>query len=159
MEDIMENENNIQQNEPEDPMEKIEETLESLREDVNGLKDLFTRRLYDDKQKSALISKMEAYADYAFIEPFISDLILLLDRLEKAEDEFSVSVSEELYEILNRRGVERIITEGAFDPSIHKAVRIEEREDVDVPVVSGVIRNGYTLAGRVIRAAEVIVAK
>lgn len=136
--------------------------LAELKQQVAGLQDLFVRRLYDDKQKAALISSLEEKASYAYIEPFLSDIILVLDRLEKASpenQEFALSVAEELYEILNRRGVERIKVTQKFDPAQNKAVRVEADDTADVPKVTRIVRNGYTFGGKVIRPAEVVVAR
>lgn len=76
-----------------------EESLRELREEVAALRDLFIRRLMEDKQKTELIKSLEDGARFAFIEPFLYELILLLDRLDRAEDEFSKSVRDELFDI------------------------------------------------------------
>lgn len=133
--------------------------LEEMIEEIESLKDLFVRRLSEDKQKNRLIQTIEEGARFAFIEPFLSDIILLLDRLEKSEDDFVRSVSEELYSIIERRGVVRIVVTREFDPSRHKAVRIIEDKEVKGLCVTGIIRNGYTFSGKVIRPAEVVVSR
>lgn len=139
--------------------QKLIEELSSVREDISYLRDLFVRRLNDDKQKNAVIQKLTEGATYAFIEPFLYDIILLLDRLEKSDDDFVVSVREELYGILNRRGVERIKVAQEFNPSLYKAVKVNEDSTANSLYVSGVIRNGYVFSGKVIRPAEVAVVK
>lgn len=131
--------------------------LSEIKEELGFLKDLFVRRLNDDKQKAQLISSLDAGARFAFIEPFLTDIILVLDRLEKQEDEFARSVYDELYDILNRRGVERITVTNEFDPALNKAVKSRENADVDTIVVTQIIRNGYVYSGKVVRPAEVIV--
>ena len=83
----------------------------------------------------------------------------MLDRLEKSQDDFCKSVSEELYEILHRRGVERIDVQETFNPALYKAVRVTTDVKVDMIRVVGVVRQGYTFSGKVIRPAEVVVAK
>lgn len=120
---------------------------------------MFARRLYEDRQKNEMMKTLNAGATYAFIEPFLNDLILLLDRMEKTNDEFSISVYDELYDILNRRGVSRIKVTTAFDPAINKAVRVYESTEVETLTNKQIVRNGYTLSGKVIRPAEVIVEK
>ncbi len=94
--------------------------LEEMKRQIADLQDLFVRRLYDDKQKAALINSLEEKASFAYIEPFVSDMILVLDRLEKAGPEnlgFAASIADELYEILSRRGLERIKVTQKFDPA------------------------------------------
>ena len=136
-----------------------EESLRELREEIAALRDLFTRRLMEDKQKTELIKNLSDGAGFAFIEPFLYDLILLLDRLDRAEDEFSRSVRDELYEILQRRGLKRIEVKREFDPRLYKAVRVTESPDVSALTVTGIVRRGYTFSDRVIRPAEVVVAR
>lgn len=135
------------------------EEMSNIKEDISYLRDLFVRRLSDDKQKNVLIQKVADGASYAFIEPFLHDIILLLDRLEKADDDFSVSVREELYDIIHRRGVDIIQTSSDFDPSIHKAVKVVEDQNSEALHIVNVSRNGYTFSGKVLRPAEVVVAR
>jgi molecular chaperone GrpE len=134
------------------------EEIEGLIKEVVDLKDLFLRRLLEDKQKTELIRILTETASYAVIEPFLSDIILLLDRLEKADGDFALSVYEELSDILRRRSVERIDVGHDFDPSLHRAVRAEPTANGDGVRVLRVVRNGYRCAGKVIRSAEVVVA-
>lgn len=136
-----------------------EESLRELREEVAALRDLFTRRLMEDKQKTELIKSLEDGARFAFIEPFLYELILLLDRLDRAEDEFSKSVRDELFDILQRRGLERIEVKREFDPRIYKAVRVTESAEVGALTVTGLVRRGYVFSGKVVRPAEVVVAR
>lgn len=136
---------------------KVLQELGEIKEELGFLKDLFVRRLNDDKQKSQMINALDEGARFAFIEPFLTDFILVLDRLEKNDDDFTRSVYEEIYDILYRRGVERIKVTDEFNPSIHKAVKSNENPNIDTVVITRVIRNGYTLSGKVIRPTEVIV--
>ena len=113
----------------------------------------------NDKQKAELIQTLTAGANFACIEPFLYDLILLLDRIDGSDDELVQSVQEELMEILERRGVEKIEVASEFDPRLCKAVRVVESEDAGAMRIGGVLRSGYTFAGRVVRPAEVVVIK
>lgn len=136
-----------------------EAALQGLEDKIAGLQDLFVRRLSEDKQKTELIRALEAGANFAFIEPFLSDILLLLDRLDKNEDDFVKSIKEELLDIIGRRGVKKIKVTSQFDPSLNKAVKVVEEDDIDKMRITRIIRNGYTYSGKVIRAAEVVVAK
>jgi molecular chaperone GrpE (heat shock protein) len=113
----------------------------------------------EDKQKTELIKSLEDGARFALIEPFLYELILLLDRLDRAEDEFSKSVRDELFDILQRRGLERIEVKREFDPRLYKAVRVTESAEVSALTVTGLVRRGYVFSGRVIRPAEVVVVR
>jgi len=63
-------------------------------------------------------------------------------------------------QILETQGVQPIEAQGAlFDPSLHEAVMVEEREDVpDETVVEELLR-GYRLGDRLLRASMVKVAR
>ena len=65
-----------------------------------------------------------------------------------------------LQAILRTAGVREIETIGrTFDPEIHRAVSVAERNDVAPGVIVGEELKGYILEGRILRYAEVIVAK
>lgn len=136
---------------------KALQELGEIKEELHFLKDLFVRRLNDDKQKAQLINTLNEGAKFAFIEPFLTDIILVLDRLEKNDDDFTRSIYEEIYDILRRRGVEKIKVTEKFNPSLCKAVKSNENSNITSVIITGVVRNGYTFSGKVIRAAEVIV--
>ena len=66
------------------------------------------------------------------------------------------STFHQLMEILEREGLAPIPAEGhPFDPAVHEAVTGAAGEDL---MVTAEMRRGYTLRGRVIRAAMVAVA-
>ena len=132
--------------------------LEGIRQELNELKDLFVRRLMNDKQKAGLLQTVTDAAQYAFIEPFLNDIILLLDRLCRTEGELSESVIGELLEILGRRGVELIEVPAVFDPVTCRALKSEESETLAPKTVVEVLRNGYTFNGKVLRPADVVVS-
>ena len=46
-----------------------------------------------------------------------------------------------------------------FDPDFHQAMSMQERDDVGPNTVVNVVQKGYTLNGRLIRPAMVIVSK
>lgn len=132
--------------------------ITEVKENIKYLQDLFVRRLNEDKQKNEMIKHLENLSSFALIEPFISELILILDRIEGSEDDFVQSIGEELLGILQRRGVEKIMVTEEFNPAIHKAIKIDETTETSTAKVTKVIRNGFMFSGRVIRPAEVIVA-
>jgi molecular chaperone GrpE len=67
-------------------------------------------------------------------------------------------VYAELLGVLEKAGLSRIEAEGKpFDPNVHEAV-MQEEGDGD-PVVTDVLRTGYTLKGRVLRPAMVKVTR
>ncbi len=69
-------------------------------------------------------------------------------------------VAEKAQQTLATFGVERVDAVGVpFDPTVHDAVQQVEVEGVDEPTVHEVLRPGYRLADRVVRAAMVVVAQ
>ncbi|HLH25380.1 MAG TPA: nucleotide exchange factor GrpE [Chloroflexota bacterium] len=69
-------------------------------------------------------------------------------------------IERKLRSALESTGLERIAAEGQpFDPWEHEAILHEERTDVAPGTVATVARPGYRLGGRVLRPAQVVVAK
>lgn len=63
------------------------------------------------------------------------------------------------WDAAKRLGLERVKTEGTFDPSIHEAVSEESSDSTESGNIIRTTMNGYTLKGKVIRPAKVIVSK
>ena len=69
-------------------------------------------------------------------------------------------VQRNLDNLLNSEGVSKIEAESQpFEPREHEAVYFEETSDVTEDMVVRVIRDGYRLHDKVLRAAQVTVAK
>ena len=69
-------------------------------------------------------------------------------------------LAERVQAILQNAGVRAIEAVGRpFDPAQHRAVSVTERRDVAPNTIVGEELKGYTLEGRILRYAEVIVAK
>ena len=63
---------------------------------------------------------------------------------------------KELNTVLQSEGLDQIATEGQFDPNLHEAVDTREGED---NMILEVVRKGYTLNGKILRPAGVVVGK
>jgi molecular chaperone GrpE len=105
-------------------------------------------------------------------EPMMAKLLEVLDEFELALiaaerqpdlDRFLHGVElvyAKLTDILRSEGLERIEAEGKpFDPERHEALLQSEGQHDGEPYVADVLRNGYTLKGRVIRPAGVKVER
>ena len=69
-------------------------------------------------------------------------------------------VEQEFVRVLQNFGVERMQAKGAkFDPNLHEAVMQEEDDAVPHETILEELRAGYTLNGRVVRAAQVKVSR
>lgn len=106
------------------------------------------------------------------IEAVVVDLLPVIDALHGARDGLSddeasrpmreglALVEQQLQTVFQRYGVSAIEAEGKpFDPARHQAMMMVERDDVEPQTVCEVMRAGYELHGRVVRPAEVLVAK
>ena len=107
------------------------------------------------------------------LERFSQELLQVWDSLElghqAAQDEGAdVAKLREgteltlklLTDVMNKQGVEQIDPQDQpFDPEFHQAMTMQERDDVPANTVVGVVQKGYTLNGRLLRPAMVMVSK
>lgn len=104
----------------------------------------------------------------------ILKLLPVLDDLERAlvqsSEDASVSnegwlegvrlVVRKFHGVMEEAGVQRIEAAGrAFDPWEHEAVAYQETSEHPAGHILGLVREGYKLHGRVLRAAQVMVAR
>lgn len=107
-------------------------------------------------------------------ERFSTELLSVLDNLERAlaaasdsEDESVKAIREgvdltlkSFIDCFNKFNIEAVDPLGEpFDPDLHQAMSIQENADVEPNTVIAVMQKGYTLHGRVIRPAMVMVSK
>jgi len=107
------------------------------------------------------------------LERFSQELLQVWDSLElghqAAQDETTdVEKLREgteltlklLTDVMNKQGVEQIDPQDQpFNPEFHQAMTLQERDDVPPNTVVGVVQKGYTLNGRLLRPAMVMVSK
>jgi len=97
--------------------------------------------------------------------PAIDDLKLALanvpaDLADHVWPQGVALIGQKLESILQRQGLEQIGAEGdRFDPHVHEAVAYEEHPVYDEGQVASVYRIGYRLNDRVLRPAQVVVAR
>ncbi|MDO5618604.1 nucleotide exchange factor GrpE [Kocuria sp.] len=69
------------------------------------------------------------------------------------------AIATKLEDLLAKQGLERLGAIGeAFDPNVHEAVLQQPAEGVEADHISMVLRSGFRVGGRVVRAAQVAVA-
>ena len=149
------------------PPEDKEQSEDPLVDAINGLADLFRRRLYEDKIRTRALDELQEQLRFAragltaeFVLPMVRELLLIVDRFGtsgQADDALAASLVEELLEVLYRRGLQVVGTDGVFDPSVHEAVAVECDHDAVPGNVSSVRRPGYTMNGQLVRPAQVTV--
>ncbi len=108
------------------------------------------------------------------LERFATELLGVIDNLERAleavpdrDDEQVKALCEgveltlkSFRDTLARFNIEPIDPLGEpFDPQLHEAMTMQENDEVEPNTVVAVMQKGYTLHGRVIRPARVIVAR
>lgn len=103
------------------------------------------------------------------LEKFAKELLNVVDNLERglqalegAEESVKSGVElthKGLVSTLNQFGVEAVGAVGeAFNPELHQAISMQPAEGIEPNHISVVLQKGYTLHGRVIRPAMVMVA-
>lgn len=158
-----------------------EEELEALcRERVcpacnvkQEAEDMRLRALADTENiKKRLLRETEELRKYAG-ESILADLLPVLDNLDLALDHakgleacadfiIGVEMTRKVFlDMLERHGLSQI--QGAkgseFDPNIHEAVGMIQDGDLPNGVVVHLIQRGYSLKGRLLRPAKVMVNK
>ena len=145
-----------------------EDIQKKTYEEVAALKDLFLRRLMDDKIKAAAIVRLnennealQRQLDEKAITSMIKEILLICDRIDAQDalDDLTCSIEEELLEVLARRNFYRMPPAETFDPAYHNAVgTVEEPGEHPDRSIVRIVRNGYIFCDKVFRPADVIVA-
>ncbi|MCH4859753.1 nucleotide exchange factor GrpE [Bifidobacterium pseudolongum subsp. globosum] len=152
-----------------DGQRENEVTLESVSAQVSELRDLFVRRLYEDKNTKALVQQVNASLERRdaidkrnAVAPFIKELLLAVDRLRTnaPSDELNQSVCDEIVTILDRYGVTAIDNTGTVDPKVHEVVGlVPADDDGDAGTITEVVRPGYLIGDVVLRPSQVVVSQ
>jgi molecular chaperone GrpE len=150
-----------------DTVAQLEQARAQAREYLEHLQRLQAE--FDNYRKRVLKEQTRAVEMAA--EPLIRRLLEVLDEFDLALmaaehkpdfDRFLHGVElvyAKLQDILRTEGLERIeAMEAPFDPEVHEAL-MQTGDGEGEPVVSDVLRQGYTMKGRVIRPAGVKVTR
>lgn len=142
--------------------------LVELRNEVGQLRDLFARRLMDDKARNNLYESVQEQAKaaqdllkYRAFETLFREALLAIDRLqsEPATPELVESAVDELLEVFGRRSLLPVDDSGTFDPRYHEAVATVPASIQAPPgMIVAVHRTGYLLDDRLLRPARVTIA-
>lgn len=142
----------------EDTVSVLQSTLEERTRDLQRLNAEFQnyrKRVERDKARSGELATAAV----------LSSLLPILDDLDRARDHGDLtgpfgSVAEQLVNTLSKQGLESFGEKGdTFDPTFHEAVAHMQMADVDGPTCIDVMRRGYRLGDRLLRAALVAVAE
>ncbi len=146
-------------------IESIQQELEATRLERDQHRDdmMYLRAEFDNARKRQE-REMERVMRNAS-ERLVNDLLPVLDNLERAlEVEGDVrggvqATLEQFAAVLGEQGLTPVPSDGEpFDPNIHEAVMSEPSEEHEDNTVLRTFQRGYTLNGKPIRTAKVVVA-
>lgn len=155
--------------------EEAEKSLEeSLQDELLEQKDKYVR-LFAEFENYKKTMQRERVDQIKFAtQGLILGLLPILDNLEHAviaakNEESSGSSSvligvemvlKQFIEELKKFGVEVFSAKGkTFDPSCHEAMGEKESDDIEAGIVMEEYQKGYSLHGRLLRPARVVIAK
>ena len=173
-----------QQTEPSQELDPLEEAIARVQELEEQLKNQIEEAA--NKEQDILLrsraeienlrrrTKQDVEKAHKFaLEKFSKDILNTIDNLERAlatpankEDESVKALFDgveltlkELVSTVGRFGVEAVGVVGeTFNPDLHQAISMQPAEGFETNQISVVLQKGYTLNGRVIRPAMVMVA-
>ena len=153
-------------------VESLTAELEKALEEVETHKDVAIRAKAESENIRRRAEREISNASKFALEKFAKEILAVVDSLEKAlehpvEGEAQTAMREGieltyklLTDTLNKFAIEQISPLGeAFDPGLHEAMVMQESDEHEPNSVMHVIQMGYSLNGRLIRPARVIVSK
>ncbi|QSB05554.1 nucleotide exchange factor GrpE [Natronoglycomyces albus] len=141
-----------------DTLAVLQTTVEERTRDLQRLSAEFQnyrKRVERDKARAAQSQTVA----------ILSGLLPVLDDLDRAREHGDLtgpfgSVAEQLLAALSKHGLEAFGEKGdEFDPNLHEAVAHMHSGDVDGPTCIDVMRRGYRIGDKLVRAAMVAVAE
>lgn len=178
VEEIQQENEQVQSEDPlEEAIARVQELEEQLKAQVEETtkkeQDLLLRtRAEIDNIRRRTEQDVEKAHKFA-LEKFSKDILNTIDNLERAlatpantEDESVKALFDgveltlkELLSTVARFGVEPVGAVGeTFNPDLHQAISMQPAEGFETNQITTVLQKGYTLNGRVIRPAMVMVA-
>ena len=151
----------------------LEDMVSQLQEDVMAARDASLRAQADAQNVKRRAEQDVEKARKFALERFSGDLLPVVDNLERSleaasgSDELSKSIAEgveltlkSLLDAMKKYNIEAVDPTGEpFDPQLHQAMTMVENADMEPNTVMAVMQKGYTLNGRLIRPAMVMVTK
>ena len=151
----------------------MSQQLEKLQEELAAAKDQSLRTQAEMQNLRRRSERDVENAHKYALEKFVGELLPVVDNLERAlqavdpdaEESKVLTQGVELtlksfQDVLQRYKVEPIDPKGQpFDPEFHQAMSMLEMPEETPNTVVDVFQKGYTLNGRLVRPAMVVVAK
>ena len=154
-----------------------EELVAQLREELITSGDAALRAQADAQNVMRRAEQDVEKARKFALERFCNELLPVVDNLERAleatvgdavdDNEIVKPIAEgveltlkSFLDALKKFNIEAVEPEGEpFDPQLHQAMSLVENPDVEPNTVIAVMQKGYTLNGRLVRPAMVMVSK
>lgn len=157
-----------------------QDEISLLRSEIAALKEQATNaseqalRAAAEAQNTRRRAEQDIEKAHKFaLEKFVNDMLPVADNLERAieaskSEQVNIATVVEgveltlksLIDALKRHNVEPVNPEGApFDPQYHQAMSMVPDPNAEPNTVINVFQNGYTLNGRLVRPAMVVVSK
>ena len=151
----------------------LDDELSQLQEDLLAARDAALRAQADAQNvKRRAEQDIEKARKFA-LERFASELLPVVDNLERAleaasgDDEAIKPIAEgveltlkSFIDVLGKNKVDVVDPQGEpFDPNLHQAITMVDNKEVEPNTVTAVMQKGYSLNGRLIRPAMVMVSK
>lgn len=151
----------------------LQAQIEQLQQQVADAKDQSLRAAAEAQNVRRRAEKDVENAHKYALEKFANAILPVSDNLERALDSADRSnealksliegvelTHKSLLDALKKCQIEQIDPLGApFDPQFHEAVSIVDNPNAEPNSVLHVMQKGFTLSGRLLRAAMVVVAK
>ena len=143
--------------------------MNETAQEIAELKELFVRRLNEDKAKAKLIDELtdslrlrDSFSKGTIFADLMKELLVSLDRLQSEEPSSALvaSIVDEVEEVLRRRGLRRVPIAGEFNPKFHEIINtVQPDAQFGEGEIVEVERDGYQLGETLLRPAEVVIAK
>jgi molecular chaperone GrpE len=142
-----------------------ESVAQGAGEDAAELKNDLLRLQAEYVNYRKRVERDRAVAGQMAVIGVLNSLLPVLDDVDAGRAHGDIvdgpfaAIATKLETALGTYGLEKIDATGVpFDPTVHEALIQQPSADVEVDMVSQVLRNGYKSGERVLRAAQVIVA-
>ena len=156
-----------------DPVAALEAEIESLNQQLSDARDQALRAAAEAQNVRRRAEKDVENAHKFGMEKFCAELLQVVDNLERAQDQADrdsevvkpllegVELTHKSFiDVLSKFKLERLDPVGEpFDPQLHQAMTMIESPDSEPNTVLDVMQKGYTLHGRLLRPAMVVVSK
>ena len=152
------------------PLEQLEEQIRLKDEEILKQKDTFLREKAElDNFKKRLTKEKEDFVQFAN-ERLLKELLQIEDNLERAMaapnatleslKEGVEMIQKQFKDFLKNQKVEAIEALGKpFDPNLHEVLNQQESEEHEENTVIEEYSKGFTLNGRILRSAKVVISK